>query len=117
VQDFTINVTASLFVLFVLWRINKFGVLPRLEALYLSRERQLAAFILFVAPVVIPVLMLVAWGFIGFFLLRTNGDELVYLFVGWSVFVFLIGPLFERERPLYRVISEWYSRVASKTKS
>ena len=64
-RDFAINVVAGIFLMFVVWRLNKFGVLPRLEAFYLSWERRILAFVLWLAPVAIPALMFVVWGFIG----------------------------------------------------
>ena len=97
--------------MFVVWRLNKFGVLTRLEAFYLSWERRMLAFALRLAPVAIPALMFVAWGFIGLSYLRATSSTSGALFVGWTALLWFVGPLFERDRPLYRVISSWYRHV------
>jgi hypothetical protein len=116
-RDFTINVLAGIFLMVVVWRMRRSGVLPRLEALYLSWERRLAAFMLRIAPIVIPILMLLIWGMIGFFFFTTKNSSVGYLFLAWSIVVWFVGPLFEHDRPLFRVISTWYQSVVSSEKT
>jgi hypothetical protein len=110
-RDFTINVLAGVFLMFVAWRLNKFGALIHIEAFYLSWERRMLAVLLWLAPVAIPALMFVVWGFIGFAYLRTPNNTSSALFVGSTAFLWFVGPLFERDRPLSRLLSRWYRHV------
>ena len=112
-HDFAINILAGAFLLFVVWRLRRFGVLARAEAVYISWERRIVLFTLWIAPVAIPAAMLALWLFVLVAYVRTNGGQFSNIFVVWTLVVWFIGPLFERNRALYRVLSRWYEGVLS----
>jgi hypothetical protein len=112
-RDFAINILAGAFLLFVVWRLKRFGLLARMEAVYLSWERRALSFVLWLAPVAIPAVMLAVWLFVFVSYIRTNGVRFSNLFVVWTLVVWFVAPLFERGQPLYRTLSRWYENVLS----
>ena len=111
--EFLMGIIVGLFVSSIKWRIKKFKFLPKLENIYLKWERHTITFILKIAPVAIPGLMLLGWVFVVIYYVIKHNLIALILFYGATAIVWYIGPLFELNRPMYNLINKWYLKFAT----